>query len=634
MRIYDLPLTPIMRSWLRCRERGLPSDLVLPAAPAPGPAAQLLLAQARSSIEDLYQLTERPGFAVLLADAQAVAIDLEGDPELVALARGCGLAPPALLAEEAAGTNAVDLALREALPAQTAGEQHYALCLQPLAFAAAPLFDAAGGPLGALAIVTHARASHPYTIGLAIAAAQALHNQLRAEHLLAEANDQLAELYATLETMSEGLVFVGPGGEIRRINRWAAELLGVSAKAVSGRPLAAAVAAPEPVRRALEARRELQEQELHWQGPAGAAALTAVRPVWNPGRRYLGALVALRPAHAVHRLVQQVVGARARFTFRDIVGQSPAMLDALHQAHLAANGSGGVLLRGEPGVGKEIFAQAIHNGSARAPGPFVGLNCAAVPRPLLAGELFGEEGEARGAAARGAGRPGKIELAHGGTLFLEQVEVLAPELQTALLRAIEMRRIIRSGGSRPLPVDVRIVATAGDEFERHVGEGRFRPDLAARLTVCTVEIPPLRSRADDLLLLVTHLLQQLGERLGRQVALAPEALQALRGYPWPGNVRELELTLERTLAGGEKSVIGLDDLPEAVAQGVMPVELPGAPSLEEHHRLSERDAILRAGRQAGGHIGRTAALLGVSRATLWRKMGRHGLARDDLAPVH
>jgi transcriptional activator for dhaKLM operon len=335
----------------------------------------------------------------------------------------------------------------------------------------------------------------------------------------------------------------------------------------------------------------------------------------------------LRPSQSVHLLVQRVVGAQARFTFRDIIGQSPVLRQALHHAHMAANGTGSVLLRGEPGVGKELFAQAIHNASARSTGPFVSLNCAAVPRPLLAGELFGEEGDPLRPATHG--RPGRIELAQGGMLYLEDVDVLPPELQTSLLRAIEMRRIIRSAGTLPLPIDVRIAATVGADFERQVHEGRFRPDLAARLSAFSFEVPPLRRRGDDLLLLASQLLLLLGERLGRQVALAPEALQALRGYGWPGNVRELELTLERALAASEKSVIGLDDLPPAIARGVAPLEPPPAPTLDEHHRLSERDAIVRAGREAAGHLGRAALLLGISRATLWRKMERHGLSKAD-----
>lgn len=622
------PAPPILRSWERCRPSISPeASGPLPLATPLSAAQQQLLALARSSVEDLYQLIDEPGFAVLLADAQAIAVDLEGDPEVVELARSCGLAPPVLLSEERAGTNAVDLALREAQPFQTAGAEHYSPRLQPLALAAAPIFDPDGGPLGALAIVSPADGWHRHTLGLAIAAAQALNNQLRAERVLGEANDQLAELYATLETISEGLIFIGPAGEVRRINSRAAELLGVSARSVAGRPLTAALDPPALMREALAAREELSERELLWQSRIGPlAAVCGLRPVWDRGRRYLGALITLRPPQSVQLLLQRVVGARAQFTFRDIIGQSPAMLQALRQAHLAASASGAVLLRGESGVGKEVMAQAIHNASPRAGGPFVSLNCATVPRPLLAAELFGVESDP--ASTDRPSRPGKIELANGGVLFLKEVGALPFELQTSLLRAIEIGRIIRDGGTRPLPIDVRVIASGAD-LERQVQEGRFRADLAARLTAISVEIPPLRQRGDDLLLLVSHFLLRLGDRLGRQVALAPDALQALRAYPWPGNVRELELTLERVIQSSEKSVVSLDDLPDAVARNSAPFTPPPGASLADTHTLSEKEAILRAGRQAAGHLGRTAAMLGISRATLWRKMNRYGLSRDD-----
>jgi transcriptional activator for dhaKLM operon len=627
--VNTLPAPPILRSLERCRALGLPSGTLPVHASQPvAPAQQRLLALARSSIEDLYQLLDRPGFAVLLADAGAIAIDLEGDPQIVQIAHSCGIEPPVDLSETSAGTNAVDLALREAQPFQTTGDEHYNLRLRRLTIAAAPIFAADGQLLGALAIIAAGGADHPYALGLAIAAAQALHNQLRAEHLLADANDQLAELYATLETISEGLIFIGAGGEIRRINRRAAEMLGVNPRAVPGHPLERVLVPPTAVEIALQSRSELNDQELLWQGHVAAVpALTSIRPVWDSGRRYLGALITLRPAQSFHRLVQQVVGAQAQFTFRDIIGQSPAMVQALHQAHLAANGAGSVVLRGEPGVGKELVAQAIHNASRRAGGPFVRLNCSAVPRQLLGPELFGVEGALHPAAP--GGRPGKIELAQSGTLYLEEVDALPIDLQTALLRVIEMRRMLRTGSMRPIPVDVRIIAATHSDLEGLISEGRFRADLAARLSSFTVDIPPLRMRGDDLLLLIGHMLLQLGERVGRPVVFAPDALQALRAYPWPGNVRELELTLERLIQSNEKSVLSVSDLPPAIARGTLPIDLARTPTLADHQGFSERDAIIRAGRKTAGHLGRTAALLGISRTTLWRKMQHHGIQRED-----
>lgn len=625
------PAPPIQRSWQRCMMRGQSPAQGPILAVLPGGVALQLLALARSPIEDLHQMIEHPGFAVLLADAQAVALHMEGDPEVVSLARSCGLTPPADLSEERAGSNAVDLALREALPIQTVGFDHYSAQLQLLAIAAAPIFDVDGRPLGALAIITDSERAHLYTLGLAIATAQALHNQIRTDQLLAEANDQLAELYATLETMSDGLIFIGPGGEIRRINSRAAEMLGVSARTVAGRPFEQALVVPEMVRQSLRDHSDLIEQELLWQGRRLAMAfLCSIRPVWNRERRYLGALLTLRPSQSVHQLVQRVVGAQAQFTFHDIIGQSPMMLQALHQAHMAAGVSGSVMLHGAPGVGKEIFAQAIHNASTRARGPFVRLNCAAVPRSLLASELFGVEGGIH--ASDRPGRPGKLELAYGGLLYLEEVGVLPFELQTGLLRAIEMKRIIRTGGVQPLPIDVRIIVTDAN-LDRLVQEGRFRADLAARLSAFSVEIPPLRMRGDDLLLLINHLLLLLSDRIGRQVAFAPDALQAMRAYPWPGNVRELELMIERVLHNSEKSVIGLEDLPPAIIHVAAPFSTPDSPSLDDSNKLSEREAILRAGHQTAGHLGRTAELLGISRATLWRKMVRHGITKADFWPA-
>jgi transcriptional activator for dhaKLM operon len=277
-----------------------------------------------------------------------------------------------------------------------------------------------------------------------------------------------------------------------------------------------------------------------------------------------------------------------------------------------------------------MFAQAIHNASSRARGPFVRVNCAAVPRTLLASELFGVEGDSRSSGR--PGRPGKIELAYGGLLYLEEVGLLPFELQTSLLRAIEMRRIIRTGGLQPLPIDVRLIVTGAD-LDRQVQEGRFRADLAARLSAFSVDIPPLRSRGDDLLLLINHLLLLMSDRIGRQVAFSPDALQAMRAYPWPGNVRELELTIERVLHSTEKSVIGLEDLPPAIIHVAAPMETPQSTSLDDNNKLSEREAILRAGHQTAGHLGRTAELLGISRATLWRKMVRHGITKADFWPA-
>jgi DNA-binding NtrC family response regulator len=244
---------------------------------------------------------------------------------------------------------------------------------------------------------------------------------------------------------------------------------------------------------------------------------------------------------------------------------------------------------------------------------------------LLSSELFGVEGKAD--AATSQARPGKLELASGGTLLLEEVGALPMDLQTDLLRAIENGSALRSGGLRPVAIDVRLIVTSNSDLTQTLSEGRFRADLYHRLSGIAIAVPPLRNRTDDLLLLQDRILNTLCQRVGKQVVLAPDALEAMRAYGWPGNVRELEVMLEQVLHSTEKSVLSAADLGWAATAGEAKAD---APRLQESQVEAERIAILRAGRETGGHIGRTANMLQISRTTLWRKMRQHGIEREQL----
>ncbi|HEU5098144.1 MAG TPA: sigma 54-interacting transcriptional regulator [Roseiflexaceae bacterium] len=623
---------PILRSWQRCAALGLdPRRVCGPGKEQPlalDEAQTALVALARPYMEDLYQFVEGSGFAVLLADATLTMIEIIGDVDMLEAIRSTGLSRGSSWREDLIGSMALNLALREALPWQTRGAEHFCACYHQFACSAAPLFYVGGQAMGVIGVLGRSAEAHSHTLGMVIAATQAIQAQVRNNMLLAETNDHLAELNAAIEAMSEGLIFLDAQGRISKINSRAGQMLGLAPRSVAGRVLEDLLELPRTLASALERRREISEQELLFPGRKGAfAALCSVRPVWDRSRRYLGALITLRPSASIQRLVQRVVGAEARFSFADIIGESTAIQAALRHARVAANSVAPVLLIGEPGAGKELFAHAIHNAGARSNEPFVVLNCAAVPRTLLMGELLGYEG---GQAGRSEGRPGKLELAHGGTLLLEDVGALTVEAQTSLLRVIETQHLIRSGGQRVVAVDTRIIASSAGDLDRAVSEGRFRAELFYRLSVLTIHIPPLRARGDDVLLLLDQILSTMNRRLGRQVLFAPEALSALRAYPWPGNVRELEATLERVLHMNEKSVLALADLPPAIGQSLASASAAPLPTarLYDRHAAAERETILRAGREAGGHLGRAAERLGISRATLWRKMKLYGLTKE------
>jgi transcriptional regulator with PAS, ATPase and Fis domain len=292
-----------------------------------------------------------------------------------------------------------------------------------------------------------------------------------------------------------------------------------------------------------------------------------------------------------------------------------------------------VLLYGESGVGKELFARAIHQSSKRKDKPFIAINCGAIPAALFESELFGYQGGAFTGAEK-KGKPGKLELAHGGTLFLDEVGELPLELQVKLLRALQERQFYRVGGTEPITVDTRVIAATNRQLEKMIAEGRFREDLYYRLNVFTLEIPPLRDRREDILELVQNFLQEYSSAYGQPIPrLGPGVTEALLAYHWPGNVRELRNVMERLCILQENGMASLEHLPLSV-QNASPqpvftsrndpalLSRPFPPALREE---DERQRILAALERTYGNKKAAAELLGISRGTLYNKLQKYGI---------
>jgi len=310
-----------------------------------------------------------------------------------------------------------------------------------------------------------------------------------------------------------------------------------------------------------------------------------------------------------------------RVGFETLVAEAPEMRAALRLATQVAVTDATVLILGESGTGKDLIARAIHEGSARRDGPFVKVDCTALPEGLLESELFGHEKGAFTDAA--AEKPGRFELAHGGTLFLDEVGELPQSLQAKLLRVLQERAFERVGGTRTISVDVRILAATNRDLAKALKGGQFREDLYYRLNVVPILVPPLRRRPEDILPLAAHFLQRFGARYGKVVpGLSPEAAALLRRYSWPGNVRELEHAIERAVILWERGEIR----PEELAVDLMAVASDGLPdqelmTLEE----LEREYIRRVLRRVRGHKSQAARILGINRKTLLEKRKRYGL---------
>jgi len=305
----------------------------------------------------------------------------------------------------------------------------------------------------------------------------------------------------------------------------------------------------------------------------------------------------------------------------EIIGQSPAIKKLLEMLPDVAASDAAVVLEGESGTGKDLFAQAIHQESPRAKGPFVAFSCSALVETLMESELFGHVRGAFTGAIRD--KVGRFELARGGTLFLDEIGELKPELQAKLLRVLETRVFERVGGTRPIPLEARVIAATSRNLLQEVRRGRFRTDLLYRLRTISFYLPPLRERKEDIPLLVNHCLSRLNRKYGKDVrGVDPKVIHLFQQYSWPGNIRELERVLEYAFVFVKGAVITKDHLPE-LAPPVPQPRLDGNQDL--YLGGSERLSIQKALHKAQGKREAAARLLGISRSSLWRKMKAYGL---------
>jgi len=306
---------------------------------------------------------------------------------------------------------------------------------------------------------------------------------------------------------------------------------------------------------------------------------------------------------------------------RTMIGRSPAIHRVLSLIEQVAATSASVILTGESGTGKELAARMIHARSPRCDGPFVAINCAAVPESLIESELFGHErGAFTGASDR---RAGCFERANGGTLLLDEITEMKPDMQAKLLRVLEDKKVLRLGGSREITVNVRILAASNRELQRAIREGRLRADLYYRLNVLSIEFPPLRDRIEDVLILAERFIRAFNRDHRKAVeGIAPDCLAALKAHSWPGNVRELRNAIERAVIVSKSPMLSVGDLPKALASQRGP-EVGFMVRLGSTLEEVENELIARTISFAGGNKSRAAQILGVGRRTLYKQPDRY-----------
>lgn len=427
-------------------------------------------------------------------------------------------------------------------------------------------------------------------------------------------------LTTVIESSHDGIISVDAERKITEVNKTAEKLLRKDRAALLGKDVATIVPGLPFSRgtpKCLHAKQSIVEAR-------GDKVVCDVEPI-RYGEKYYGAVLTLKKTSNIQKmeaLIRQELYARghvAKFRFADVVGESCEMREAVAMAKDYAETNSSVLILGETGTGKEVFAQSIHNAGSRANGPFVAINCAAIPMHLLESELFGYVGGAFTGANK-EGKPGLLEVAHGGTIFLDEMAEMDYANQGRLLRFYQERSVVRLGSYKVVPVDVRVIVATNKNLEEMLERNTFRDDLYYRLNVLRLELPPLRFRKGDIILYARAFLQQFADEAGKNLRLSLDAEAALEEYSWPGNIRECRNIIERAVARKKSGTITGDDL-----RSILAPSLRFSKSVPTR-QIRQKQEIVQALGEADGNCGEAAKLLGVNRSTLYRRMKKYGVA--------
>lgn len=616
-------IDPVLRrSWLRSAGFGLAPDGRLHGAPHAS-AQQLgralehqreLVAHVRPAMEYLFDQVRDTASMVILADAHGMLLQALGDADFIDRAQRVALRPGANWHEQWRGTNAIGTALADAAPVVVHGGEHYLERNGFLTCTAVPIADPCGRVLGVLDISGDHRSHHRHTLALVRSAVRMVEHRLFETRHASALRLRLHPQPEGIGTLTEGLLALAEDGCITATDATARALLGLNSD--------------DGLLRAIGQVLQVGMDALWaWARQGGSAPHRVHRPdgslLWlrAEASRSVLALQLSRPAAPV---VAAARAPNAADALAVLGGADAAMQAAVERARRVLDKPIALLLHGESGVGKEVFARAVHASGARRDGPFVAVNCAALPETLIEAELFGYRGGAYTGASR-EGATGRIREAHGGTLFLDEIGDMPLALQARLLRVLEDRQVVPLGGGKPVAVDFRLICATHRSVRAEVEAGRFRADLYYRLDGLTLTLPPLRERQDRVAL-IERLLGELAP--GRSLRLAPGLTQAMAGYRWPGNLRQLRNALQTACAlldDGE-SEIGWTQLPDDLAADLRAVGASRTVVDETADlRTVSAHAVRRTMQACAGNRSEAARRLGISRNTLYRKLDELGL---------
>jgi len=428
-----------------------------------------------------------------------------------------------------------------------------------------------------------------------------------------------------LETMQIGYICLNKEGRIKSINNLALELMGED-NMVLGKELREITEFEPDVLNVLQNGQGWHNKEfiINLRKRKKLHLLKSCIPLYDENNQIVGALDMFRRIENVKKFVNRLSGSKAMFCFDDIVAESDDMKGIINFARKMAKYDSSILIEGESGTGKELLAHAIHNESDRRKEPFITIDCTSLPNNLVESELFGYvEGAFTG--AKKGGRPGKFEMADGGTVFLDEIGELPLEMQKKLLRVLQSRTITRIGDYESLPVDIRIIAATNRDLDLEIMEKGFREDLFYRINVINIKVPPLRERKEDIISIAIHFMNELGRNIGKkELSMDKKYQDALLRFDWQGNIRQLRNTIERAVNLVDGQVISYELLPNAIRNKLQIQEYKSSDNLNYFEKY-EKEKIVLALEKHERNKSKVADELNISRSTLYSKMKKYNL---------
>ncbi|EMS81491.1 GAF modulated sigma54 specific transcriptional regulator, Fis family [Desulfotignum phosphitoxidans DSM 13687] len=585
-----------------------------------------LIIQAEQVLDTLYQCLRGSGFMIVLIGKNGHILRSMGELESLRRAEKFNFGPGAHWTEEAVGTNGIGTSLAFGQPAQVTGPEHYCECQQPWTCSSAPIRTGSGEIIGFVDISGPRERASEHQLGMVVAAAHAIEDRIVLEESYDQLNDTNQYLEAILNSVSEGIVAVNAKGVVTSLNKKAAKTLRLHPREVIGQSLIASVSSQGESKNFFKTRSAgMIKEEVQVKVPSGKGIFSAkANPVISKGKNNLGYVLTLKPKNRSYFLSDKPSAMKASYRFSDIIGDSDSIRQTIKKAKMVAPGKSTIVLLGESGTGKELFAQAIHSASDCCSGPFIPVNCGAIPKELIQSELFGYVDGAFTGAKRG-GSIGKFEAANGGTLFLDEISEMPLEMQINLLRVLEEKAITPVGGKKVIHLNVRIIAATNKSLFEEMSKGLFREDLYYRLNVINIVLPSLKSRKGDIGLLTRYWVDKLSRKAGRDVKkIEPDVLHWLENHHWPGNVRELVNVLESAVNFILGDTFAVRHLPAYIRKKQLEKPHIGQKDIIPLHRL-EKENIKKAIQFYDGNITQAAKALGIGRNTLYDKMRKYGI---------